>query len=270
MWQYPEIDPVALAIGPLSIHWYGLMYLAGFAMFYLVGTWKAKQHPVWNNEMVSDFLFYGALGVILGGRIGYILFYDFAHYIEEPLAILKVWQGGMSFHGGLIGVAIAMLLFAKKTQQSVFEVADFVAPMVPFGLFFGRIGNYINGELWGKVAENGESFFTVKVFDPALQMVVTKYPTQLFEAALEGLVLLGILLIYSAKPRPAGSVAGVFLMGYGFFRFIVEFWRVPDAQLGYLAWDWLTMGQVLSTPMILIGAALIFWAYRSQANLAKA
>lgn len=269
MWQYPEIDPVALAIGPLTIHWYGLMYLAGFAMFYLVGAWKAKRHPVWNAEMVSDFLFYGALGVILGGRIGYILFYDFAHYIEAPLDVLKVWQGGMSFHGGLLGVTIAMFAFAHKTKQSVFEVADFVAPMVPFGLLFGRIGNFINGELWGRVTTHTDSFFTMQVYDPVLQKVVTKYPSQLFEAFLEGLVLLIILMIYSAKPRPVGAVAGLFLAGYGVFRFIVEFWRVPDEQLGYLAWDWLTMGQVLSTPMILAGIGLIVWAYRQKTARAK-
>ena len=258
MWQYPQIDPVALSLGPLHIHWYGLMYLAGFASFYFYGSWIAKKTNDWNSDKISDFLFYGAMGVILGGRIGYILFYDLSHYIEVPLDALKVWQGGMSFHGGLIGVSIAMWLYARKVQMSVLAVADFVAPLVPFGLFFGRIGNFINGELWGRVTD---SPLGMAVYDAQLGQVVTKYPTQLFEAFLEGIVLFVILAIYSRKERPLGSVAGVFLLGYGFFRFVVEFYRVPDAQLGYLWLDWVTMGQILSLPMMVLGLFLIF--YRS-------
>ncbi|NPA71799.1 MAG: prolipoprotein diacylglyceryl transferase [Gammaproteobacteria bacterium] len=256
MWQYPEIDPVALSLGPLQIHWYGLMYLLAFFGGWLYGTYRARKIEPWNGDMVSDLLFYVAMGVILGGRLGYILFYDFAHYIDEPTAIFKVWQGGMSFHGGLIGVTIAMLLFARKTKQSLFQVADFVSPLIPIGLLTGRIGNFINGELWGKVTD---SPLGMHVYDPMLQSFVTKYPTQLLEALLEGVVLFIILAIYARKPRPSGSVAGVFLIGYGAFRFMVEFWRVPDAQLGYLLWDWLTMGQLLSLPMVMIGLGLLLW-----------
>ncbi len=261
MWQYPQINPIALDLGFLQVHWYGLMYLFGFLTFWLYGSWKAKTHPHWNSEMVGDFLFYGALGVILGGRIGYVLFYDLSHYLAQPADILAVWQGGMSFHGGLIGVAIAMWLFARKAKLSILLVADFVAPIVPFGLFFGRIGNFINGELWGKVTESSLGMW---VYDPQLHKMVQKYPTQLLEAMLEGVALFVILFFYSRKSRPTGAVTGLFLACYGVFRFFVEFFRMPDPQLGYLAWGWLTMGQVLSTPMILLGVGLMVWAYRHQ------
>ena len=266
MWQYPEINPVALDLGFIQVHWYGLMYLLAFAGGWWYGVIRAKTRAPWNSEMVGDLLFYVAMGVILGGRIGYILFYDLAHYLAQPFDVFKVWQGGMSFHGGLIGVIIAMFLFGRKTQQSFLQVADFVAPLIPIGLLTGRIGNFINGELWGKVTD---SSFGMQVFDPALQMVVTKYPTQLLEALLEGVVLFILLAIYSRKPRAAGSVGAMFLIGYGFFRFVVEFWRMPDAHIGYLAWDWLTMGQVLSMPMILIGLAVLFWVNKRPAEMAK-
>jgi len=254
MWQYPNIDPVALDLGFFQIHWYGLMYLIAFVLGWGYGVWRARTREGWHAEMVSDMLFYIAMGVILGGRIGYILFYDLAYYVSNPLSVLEVWQGGMSFHGGLIGVTLAMWLFARKTNKSLFEVADFVAPLVPIGLLTGRIGNFINGELWGKVTD---SPLGMVVFDPQLQQMVQKYPTQLLEAFLEGLVLFIILVVYANKPRRPGSVAGLFLVGYGIFRFIVEFYRMPDAQLGYLAWNWLTMGQVLSLPMIVIGLLLM-------------
>ena len=259
MWEYPEIDPVALSLGPLQIHWYGLMYLLAFLGGWLYGNIRAKKIEPWNGDMVSDLLFYVAMGVILGGRLGYILFYDLAIYIENPLLVFKVWQGGMSFHGGLLGVTLAMFLFARKTQQNLFQVADFVAPLIPIGLLTGRIGNFINGELWGKVTD---SSLGMAVYDPQLQSVVHKYPTQLLETLLEGVVLFIILAIYARKPRPPGSVAALFLIGYGSFRFIVEFWRMPDPQLGYLAWDWLTMGQLLSLPMILIGLGVMVWGAR--------
>ena len=260
MWSYPEINPVALDLGFLQVHWYGLMYLFAFAGGWLYGIYRAKTRAPWNTEMVGDLLFYVALGVVLGGRVGYILFYDFAHYIEAPLDVFKVWQGGMSFHGGLLGVTLAMWLFAKKTEQSFLQVADFVAPLIPIGLFTGRIGNFINGELWGKPTDSSLGMW---VYDPVLQETIQKYPTQLLEALLEGVVLFIILAIYASKPRKAGAVAGVFLLGYGIFRFIVEFWRVPDEQLGYLLWDWLTMGQILSMPMIVIGS---FFVFRKVAN----
>ena len=263
MWSYPVIDPVALDLGILQIHWYGLMYLIAFAGGWFYGVQRAKKEPVWNTEMVSDLLFYVAMGVILGGRIGYIVFYDFAHYLEQPMDVLKVWQGGMSFHGGLIGVTLAMLLFARKTKQSLFAVADFVAPLIPIGLLTGRIGNFINGELWGKMTDSPLGMW---VFDPVLMQTVQKYPTQLFEALLEGVVLFIILAWYANKPRPAGSVAGVFLIGYGAFRFVVEFWRVPDVQLGYLLWGWLTMGQLLSLPMVLLGLLLVSYPILKHAR----
>ena len=255
MWQYPDINPVALDLGFFQIHWYGLMYLIAFVLGWGYAVWRAKNREDWHTELVSDLLFYIAMGVILGGRIGYILFYDLAYYFSNPAAILEVWQGGMSFHGGLLGVTLAMWLFAHKTEKSLFEVADFVAPLIPIGLLTGRIGNFINGELWGKVTD---SPLGMLVFDPQLQQMVTKYPTQLLQALLEGLVLFTILYLYTQKQRPAGSVAGLFLVGYGVFRFIAEFYRMPDAQLGYLAWDWLTMGQVLSLPMVFVGLLLMF------------
>jgi len=261
MWQYPNINPVVLDLGFLQIHWYGLMYLAAFILGWSYAVWRAKSRDDWHTEMVSDLLFYIAMGVILGGRIGYILFYDLSYYLSNPFSIVEVWQGGMSFHGGLLGVTLAMWLFARKTKKSLFEVADFVAPLIPIGLFTGRVGNFINSELWGKVTD---SPLGMSVFDPQLQQMVQKYPTQLLQAFLEGLVLFTILYLYTRKPRPAGSVAGLFLVGYGVFRFIAEFYRMPDAQLGYLAWNWLTMGQVLSLPMILLGILLMFALNRSK------
>lgn len=254
MWSYPEIDPVALDLGFMQVHWYGLMYLFGFAGAYLYGAYRAKTREPWNTEMLGDLIFYAVIGVIVGGRLGYILFYDFAHYIENPLDVFKVWQGGMAFHGGLLGVVVSIWLFAKKTEQSFLQVADFTAPLVPIGLLTGRIGNFINGELWGRTSDSPLGMW---VYDPVLQQNVQKYPTQLLEALLEGLVLLIVLALYSSKPRKPGAVAGMFLIGYGVFRSIVEFWRVPDVQLGYLLWDWVTMGQLLSLPMIMVGAYLV-------------
>ena len=254
MWSYPEIDPVALDLGFMQVHWYGLMYLFGFAGAYLYGAYRAKTREPWNTEMLGDLIFYAVIGVIVGGRLGYILFYDFAHYIENPLDVFKVWQGGMAFHGGLLGVVVSIWLFAKKTEQSFLQVADFTAPLVPIGLLTGRIGNFINGELWGRTTDSPLGMW---VYDPVLQQNVQKYPTQLLEALLEGLVLLIVLALYSSKPHKPGAVAGMFLIGYGVFRSIVEFWRVPDVQLGYLLWDWVTMGQLLSLPMIMVGAYLV-------------
>jgi phosphatidylglycerol:prolipoprotein diacylglycerol transferase len=267
MWVYPSIDPVALDLGFAQIHWYGIMYLLGFAGFFLLGSKEAKNSKHWNKDFVSDFLFYGAIGVILGGRLGYVLFYDLANYIENPLAILQVWQGGMSFHGGMLGVTLAMFWFAyKKMQVSIFVVADFVALLVPIGLFFGRIGNFINGELWGKIATETNSVFAMQVYDYKLDKLVAKYPTQLLEAFLEGIVLFIILYIFTRKQRPFGSVTGLFLGLYGLFRFFVEFYRLPDSQLGYLMWDWLTMGQILSLPMIIVGFLMVAWSYKKDSS----
>jgi phosphatidylglycerol:prolipoprotein diacylglycerol transferase len=256
MWTYPELNPIALSLGPIAIHWYGLMYLVGFVGGWYLGILRAKSLPEWNKDKVGDLLFYIALGVVLGGRVGYVLFYDFAGLLANPLSLIMVWQGGMSFHGGLIGVALAMWLFARKQGFHLLAVADFVAPLVTIGLFAGRIGNFINGELWGKITD---SPFGMWVYDPQLNTMVQKYPTQLLQALLEGIVLMIVLLIYSRKPRPLGSVAGLFLVLYGAFRIFAEFFRMPDAHIGYLAWGWLTMGQVLSLPMIMLGLALMLW-----------
>lgn len=263
MLMYQSIDPVALNLGVIQVHWYGLMYLIGFFAAWLYASVRAKQEwRQWEQEQVSDLLFYCVLGVILGGRIGYILFYDFAQYLQQPLDIFKIWQGGMSFHGGLLGVTFAVWLFARKTHKTLLGITDFIAPFVTIGLFFGRIGNYINSELWGKVASES-SRWAMLVYDEQAQAFLPKYPTQLLEAILEGLVLGIILWWYSRRQRAEGSVTGLFLLGYGSFRFLVEFWRMPDAQLGYLAWDWLTMGQILCLPMIAGGLFLMMvWSRR--------
>ncbi len=263
MWNYPIINPVALDLGMLQIHWYGLMYLLGFLGFFLLGNQESKTSKYWNKELVSDFLFLGAIGVILGARLGFILFYDLNNHLQNPIEILKVWQGGMSFHGGMLGVTLAMFWFAyKKMKVSIFVISDFVVILAPIGLFFGRIGNFINGELWGKVASNPNSIFAMQVYDSKLGEVVAKYPTQLLQAFLEGIVLFVVLYIYSRKPRPLGSVTGLFLTLYGVFRFYVEFYRMPDEHIGYLMWNWLTMGQVLSVPMIIVGIIIIFISYK--------
>lgn len=254
--NYPQIDPVALELGPLAIHWYGLMYLFGFVAAWMLGRWRANDRG-WEKSQVEDLLFYGAIGVILGGRIGYALFYDLPNVIDNPLNLFKVWQGGMSFHGGLIGVLVAIWLFGRKSGKSFFEISDFAAPLVPLGLFFGRIGNFINGELWGRASDVPWAM----VFPTGGPLA--RHPSQLYQAMLEGLLLFIILWWFSAKTRPRAAVSGLFLLGYGCFRFVAEFFRVPDPQYGYLAFDWFTMGQLLCVPMIIAGAAMIFWAYQS-------
>ena len=257
MLLYPDIDPVALRIGPLAVHWYGLMYLVGFGAGWWLGRVRAKRPDSgWKPVQIDDLLFYVALGIVLGGRLGYILFYGFSDYLANPLNVLKVWQGGMSFHGGLLGVLIAMGLYARRHGRTFFQVTDFIAPLVPPGLLAGRVGNFINGELWGKVTDMPWGM----VYPPAGPEPL--HPTQLYEALLEGLVLFVILWIYSRKPRPTMAVSGMFLLWYGLFRFSVEFFRVPDAHIGYLAFGWLTMGQVLTLPMILLGIGFVWWAYR--------
>jgi len=255
MLQYPAINPVAFRIGPLPVHWYGLMYLLGFAAGWWLGRVRARRPDSgWTATGVDDLLFYVAIGIVLGGRLGYILFYGFPQYVEAPLDVLKVWEGGMSFHGGLLGVLAAMWLYGRRYGKRFFQITDFIAPLVPPGLGFGRIGNFINGELWGKVS------------DVPWALVpqtggLARHPSQLYQALLEGLVLFLILWYFSRKPRPTMAVSGLFLIGYGVFRFGVEFVRVPDAQLGYLAFGWLTMGQILTLPMVLLGLGFLGWAY---------
>jgi phosphatidylglycerol:prolipoprotein diacylglycerol transferase len=260
MWTYPTMNPTALDLGFFQIHWYGLMYVLGFAAFYVLARYRAKTQPeIWTQKCIEDLLFYGALGVILGGRIGYVIFYNFDVFWADPLYLLRVWEGGMSFHGGLLGVTAAMFFYARHAHIKFWTLTDFIAPMVPIGLGAGRLGNFINNELWGKPTD---SWWGMRVFDPLVGSWVTKYPTQLLQFALEGVVLFLILWFYSQKPRPTMAVSGLFLMAYGLFRILAEFWRLPDAHLGYLAWNWLTMGQVLSLPMIVLGGVLMVLAYR--------
>jgi len=259
MLTYPEIDPVAISIGPINVHWYGIMYLVGFAAAWWLGQRRASfPDSILRAEQISDLIFYGALGAVLGGRLGYVLFYDLSAYLAEPLNVFKIWQGGMSFHGGLLGVLLAMWLFAGRSRLTFFQVTDFLAPLVPIGLGAGRIGNFINGELWGRVSDAPWAM----VFPDPRAGSLSRHPSQLYEALLEGLVLFIILWLYSSKPRPTMAVSGMFLLCYGMFRFILEFARMPDTQLGYIAFDWLTMGQILSAPMVLAGAGLVWWAYK--------
>ena len=260
MLPYPQIDPVAVALGPLKIHWYGLMYLIGIGGAWLLASRRLERFDsTWNKDKLSDLVFWVAMGVILGGRLGYVLFYDLAAYVAEPAKILRVWEGGMSFHGGLIGVMLSTWWFGKRNGKSFFELMDFIAPLVPIGLGAGRIGNFINAELWGKATD-----VPWAMIFPTDPQQLARHPSQLYQFALEGVALFTILWFYSRKPRPTMAVSGMFAACYGVFRFIVEFVRVPDAQLGYLAWGWLTMGQILCLPMILGGIGLIVYAYKRQ------
>lgn len=258
MIAYPDFDPVVFSIGPLNLRWYGLMYIIGFALAWWLAKRRARRADInWTSDQVDDVIFYGALGVILGGRLGYILFYKFEHFLSQPAILYRVWEGGMSFHGGLIGVFLAFWLFSRRYKKNLFEVSDFIVPMIPLGLGFGRIGNFINNELWGKPTDMPWGV----VPTGAVQAL---HPSQLYEAFLEGLVLFVILWLYSAKPRPMMSISGLFLCSYGLFRFIVEFVRLPDADIGYLAFGWLTMGQVLSLPMIIIGVIMFIIAHKKS------
>jgi phosphatidylglycerol---prolipoprotein diacylglyceryl transferase len=256
---HPQFDPVAIHLGPVAIRWYGLMYIFGFIGILLLGRYRIKHQPhvagAWSNQLLDDMIFYGVLGTILGGRLGYILFYKLGHYLQNPFDIFKIWQGGMSFHGGFLGVIFAMLLFARRMKKHWYAVTDFVAPLVPPGLMFGRLGNFINQELPGRATDAGWGM----VFPDVDR--IARHPSQLYEAALEGLALFVVLWLFSRKPRPLGAVSAVFLIGYGLFRFLVEFTREPDDFLGLLALGF-SMGQWLSLPMFFGGLYMLWWSYR--------
>ena len=252
MLTFPDLNPIAFSLGPLQVHWYGLMYLLAFLMAWLLAHWRTKHYQLaWTSEQISDLIFYGALGVIFGGRLGYMLFYGTPQLIADPLSLFKVWQGGMSFHGGVIGVAVAMGFFSRKINKSFWEVTDFVVPIVPLGLAAGRLGNFINAELWGRVTNMPWAVVFPNGDD------LPRHPSQLYELGLEGIVLFIVVWCYASKPRTTGRVTGVFLTGYALCRVLVEFFREPDSQLGYLAWNWLTMGQVLSLPLLILGLWLL-------------
>ena len=261
MLAYPQIDPVIFSVGPLAVRWYGVMYLLGF----LATGWLALRRteaglaPTRNRQEVEDLVFYGAMGVILGGRIGYILFYQFGAFLHNPLILFRITEGGMSFHGGLIGVLLALGLYARKIRQPFFAVMDLVAPLTPIGLGLGRLGNFINQELWGRVTDVPWAM----VF-PADPLALPRHPSQLYQFALEGMLLFAILYWFSRKPRPLGLVSGLFLVFYAIFRFSVEFFRNPDAHIGYEWLGWMTRGQELCIPMAIAGLAICAWAIRQH------
>ena len=263
MITYPNIDPVAFTIGPLQIRWYGISYVLAFILTLLLGFYKIQRakRKNWpelfkNYEEFSDLVFYGALGVVIGGRLGNFLFYDFKVFYTDPIQIFKVWEGGMAFHGGLLGVIAAGLIFAKIKNKNFFDLGDFIAPIVPVGLGLVRLANFINGELWGRVSDVPWAM----IFPYA--GVLPRHPSQLYEFFLEGVVLFTILWTYTLKRRPRMATSGMFLLFYGIFRFIIEFFREPDAHLGHLAFGFMTMGQILSLPMIIIGCYMIYYAYK--------
>ena len=257
MLLFPSFDPVMISIGPLHFRWYGMMYVFGVVSGWLLGRYRASKP--WNKmtpKSMDDFISFAVVGVVLGGRLGYVLFYNAAYYLAHPLEIFAVWQGGMSFHGGLIGVILACWIFGRVHGMSLQEVTDFVAPLVPPGLFFGRIGNFINAELWGR-----RTHLPWGMIFPGSDGL-PRHPSQLYEAGLEGVALFTLLWWYSSKKRPTGCVSGLFLIGYGSFRFLVEFAREPDAHLGFVALHWMSMGQILCLPMLALGAYLMWQGNR--------
>ncbi len=257
---YPHIDPVAISLGPLAVRWYGLMYLAGFIAFILLGRRRIAQRPDlgWTRKDLDDLLFYGVLGVVIGGRLGQVLFYEPGYYFSHPLEIFAVWKGGMSFHGGFLGVLVALTIFARERKLAWLAVTDFIAPLVPPGLGFGRLGNFINGELWGRVADPDLPW--AMVFPHVDQLA--RHPSQIYQALLEGVVLFAVLWWFSRKPRARGAVSAVFLIGYGVVRFIAEYFREPDTGIFGFSYV-ISMGQWLSLPMIAAGVAMLVWSRRA-------
>lgn len=274
-----QIDPIALKLGPLSVHWYGIMYLLGFGAAWWLGVRRirAGRLPGVNEQGFGDLLFWGMVGVVVGGRLGSMFFYSFDALLRDPLMLLRIWEGGMSFHGGLLGVMGACLLWARKHRLAFFDVMDFIAPLVPLGLGFGRLGNYIGGELWGKYTKGdwgvvfpraeqfgGQSMDLIRgQFANGTLDSFARHPSQLYQAFLEGAVLFSIVWLYSSRPRRRYAVGGVFALVYGLGRFLVEFVREPDADIGYIAFGWLTMGQLLSVPLIVFGLVLLVLSRRA-------
>lgn len=258
MLTHPDFDPVALSLGPLDVHWYGIMYLFAFASAWFIAMHRADRDdtPI-TKPQVENLITYGAFGVVLGGRIGYVVFYNFEAWMRDPLLLFRIWEGGMSFHGGLIGVLLAMLFYAHRIHIPYLRLTDFVAPIVPLGLAFGRLGNFIGQELWGRPTEGPWAMVFPK--DPEL---LPRHPSQLYQFAMEGVLLFIIVYGFSRKPRPTGAVSGVFLVGYGCFRIIAEFAREPDQHIQFDLFGWVTRGQLLSLPMLALGAALLVYAYK--------
>lgn len=256
MLTYPNIDPVAISLGPLQVHWYGLMYIVGIGAAWIMARRRAREPGFpWTASQIEDLIFFCAIGLMLGGRLGYILFYNFSAFLNDPGMIIRVWEGGMSFHGGMLGAFAGMWVFARSVGARFWEVTDFIAPYVPLGLFTGRIGNFINGELWGKPSDVPWAMvFPGGGPEP-------RHPSQLYEAFLEGIALFILLQWYRRLNPPHTAVSGMFLLLYGVFRFSVEFVRLPDAHIGYLAFGWLTMGMVLTLPMIVAGLLILAYAY---------
>jgi phosphatidylglycerol:prolipoprotein diacylglycerol transferase len=260
MLHHPDIDPVIIRVGPLAVRWYGLMYLVGFAAGWLLGRHRAKPGSGWTPLMVDDMITWCVLGLVVGARLGYVLFYDLPVFLADPLSIFEVWHGGMSFHGGAVGVGLVLWIFARKHGMRFFQVTDFLVPLCPPGLFAGRMGNFINGELWGKPTDLPWGM----VFSDPRAGMIARHPSQLYEGLLEGVVLFTVMWLFTSKARPVKAASGLFVLLYGCFRFLIEFVRQPDEQLGYLAWNWLTMGQILSLPMIAIGAYWLYTAYAKE------
>lgn len=265
--RYPTLDSEILSLGPLALRWYSLAYIAAFGVAWWLGNRQARRHEGWDSQQVADLIFYGAMGVILGGRLGYVFFYGFEHFVEDPLWAFKLWQGGMSFHGGLLGVIVSLWLFARRTGKRLLAVADFTAPLVPIGLGFGRLANFVNTELPGRVTDSGFGLhfpcWAVESLEGVCAdgyEVVARHPSTLYQAGFEGVLLTAVLWLFVSRARPLGSVCGLFLLGYGLLRLLAELFRQPDAQLGFLSLG-LTMGQWLSVPMVLGGAGLVIWGF---------
>ena len=261
MFTFPQFNPVVISLGPLSIHWYGVMYIIAFGGAWVLASYRRNMKPnQWSTDQISDLIFYGAIGAVVGGRLGSVFFYNFDRFLEDPLWVFRVWEGGMSFHGGLLGVGVALYFYSKSLRKGFWETIDFIVPFVPFGLGAGRIGNFIGGELWGRPTDVSWGM----VFPHVDQL--PRHPSQLYEVALEGVALFILLWWFSSNPRPRLAVSGVFALGYGSFRFFIEFFREPDQQIGFIAFEWLTMGQLLSVPMAAGGMLLLFLSYNKQKN----